>query len=259
MKKIIFSLLLVGIGISTTFSQEKATDFTAEDCNGEMHHLFAELDAGKVVIIAWVMPCAACIEDPAVAFSLADIANESFPDKVLFYMADDYANTSCSTLIEWAATYGMGKSTIFSDETIKMSDYGEDGMPKIVILGGGGEHKVYFNKNSSSVGFEDALLLAISESQAVGTNELSPFESFKSFPNPIVDKLNLSFELKEAAIIDFNLFNVKGSKVQALPSEKYQSGMHQVKIDCASLHEGVYLLRMNVGGIIQTQKILIAH
>lgn len=45
---ILFSVLL--------FSQTTATNFTVDDCNGVTHDLFTELDEGKVVIIAWVMP-----------------------------------------------------------------------------------------------------------------------------------------------------------------------------------------------------------
>lgn len=39
-----------------TFAQTTATDFSVDDCKGDFYNLFTELDAGKVVIIAWVMP-----------------------------------------------------------------------------------------------------------------------------------------------------------------------------------------------------------
>ncbi len=38
------------------FSQTIATDFSVDDCNGNFVNLFSELDEGKVVVIAWVMP-----------------------------------------------------------------------------------------------------------------------------------------------------------------------------------------------------------
>lgn len=39
-----------------TFSQTTATDFTVNDCNDVTTNLFTQLDEGKVVVIAWVMP-----------------------------------------------------------------------------------------------------------------------------------------------------------------------------------------------------------
>jgi len=51
-----FLLSLIILFVLTTFSQTIATDFLAEDCDGNMVHLFSELDEGKVVVIAWVMP-----------------------------------------------------------------------------------------------------------------------------------------------------------------------------------------------------------
>lgn len=55
MKRTILLSLSILFAIAT-FSQTTATDFTAEDCDGNVVSLFSELDEGKVVVIAWVMP-----------------------------------------------------------------------------------------------------------------------------------------------------------------------------------------------------------
>ena len=50
-------LLTTSIGSQTT-----ALDFEQADCDSGVHHLFSELDAGKVVILDFVMSnCAPCI------------------------------------------------------------------------------------------------------------------------------------------------------------------------------------------------------
>lgn len=52
-------LILLSLGIlfsAVIFSQTIATDFSVDDCSGNFVNLFTELDAGKVVVIAWVMP-----------------------------------------------------------------------------------------------------------------------------------------------------------------------------------------------------------
>jgi hypothetical protein len=59
MKTILIGLLFFCF-VNSSISQT-AADFTANDCNGTSHHLFAELNAGKVVVVAFVMPCTDCI------------------------------------------------------------------------------------------------------------------------------------------------------------------------------------------------------
>ena len=135
-------------------------DFTVKDCDAKEHHLFDELDAGKVVVIAWVMPCATCITDPLATFNIVQTYTTSHPGRIEFYLVDDYANTSCSGLKGWAKAYGLEDATKFSDAAISMNDYGVDGMPKIVVLGGS-EHRIFFNKNSSSEGVKEAINLAL--------------------------------------------------------------------------------------------------
>ena len=139
-----------------------AVNFTALDCDGVSHDLFQELDDNVIVVMAWVMPCTTCISDPLEAINFVDEFATSHPGRVVFYLVDDYANTTCPNLAGWADFYGLGNAKKFSDTSIKMSDYGVDGMPKIVVLGGA-NHQVYFNKNSSAEGVKEAIEKALSD------------------------------------------------------------------------------------------------
>lgn len=62
MKKIIFTLTIALMFVATiSKAQTTASDFTATDCSSMSHNLYTELNAGKVVVISWVMPCSACV------------------------------------------------------------------------------------------------------------------------------------------------------------------------------------------------------
>jgi hypothetical protein len=259
MKKLIFIFsLIIGFG-KIAYSQEVATDFNVADCNGEMHHLFDELDAGKVVVMAWVMPCASCIADPAYAFSLSETYANTHPDKVIFYLVDDYADTNCSTLQSWAANFGMGKSTIFSNEAIKMSDYGEDGMPKIVVLGGGAEHKVYYNKNFTSEGIDEAIEYAISQSTATDVHEIPFMSSIESFPNPAAKVFNVQFTLEESAEISTQILNSTGESVLYFPPVFYEEGIVKSVFDISDVPNGVYFLLFKSDHATKAIKFNVAH
>lgn len=54
-------LYIIIVAFSTIImAQEKATNFTCNDCSGVPHDLFNTLDSGKIVVMVWVMPCGAC-------------------------------------------------------------------------------------------------------------------------------------------------------------------------------------------------------
>ncbi len=139
-----------------------ATDFTATDCDGDTNHLFSELDAGKIVVIAWIMPCNTCINDPLNAYNLVQGYAETHPGRVTFYLADDYANSPCAAITGFGNAYGMTDCDKFASPEVSMDGYGAAGMPKLVVLGGS-NHFVYYNENQSSDGVEAAINKALAD------------------------------------------------------------------------------------------------
>src|ERR1043165_5686641 len=111
MKHFLFTALLLLFGLSLAVAQTTATNFTATDCNATSHTLFTELDAGKIVVLVWVMPCAACISDAKAAFDAVGSFASSNPGKVVFYLSDDIGDAGCSTLNSWASTNGRAGAT----------------------------------------------------------------------------------------------------------------------------------------------------
>ncbi|HEY4800620.1 MAG TPA: hypothetical protein VII99_16190, partial [Bacteroidia bacterium] len=137
MKKYLLSFSLILASRFLSFGQT-AVDFTVNDCAGNSHHLFSELDAGNVIVITWVMPCSACIPIASTAATTVQGYASSNPGRVKFYLSDDYADTPCPTLTSWASTNSIATNASFSDATISMADYGGTGgsMQKTVVLGG---------------------------------------------------------------------------------------------------------------------------
>lgn len=235
----IFAWVLLVLNYNSIFTQTYATDFTANDCNGLSHNLFSELDSGKVIVIAWVMPCLTCITDPLAAFAEVQNYAVSHPDKVRFYMVDDYANTNCSTLSSWAINYGMSDCVKFSDPTISMSDYGVNGMPKIVVLAGL-DHKIYFNENSSHQGIENAISQAINST--VINVEHSSILGPKIYPNPSKNNLTLEFSDFNIGKVKVEIINILGEVVFELNTNRYLT-QENINIDITKFKNGVYILK----------------
>jgi hypothetical protein len=84
--------------------------------------------------------------------------------------------------------------------------------------------------------------------------------SIKIFPNPIADEFVIQYELAQDQPVQIDLHDVAGNKISNLLSNtnqvagKYTLGLHT---DQYHLAAGVYLVSINIGGKISTQKLVI--
>jgi hypothetical protein len=241
--------ILVGfffLSLNFQTNAQTAANFTEEDCNGTSYTLFDELDAGKVIVIAWVMPCGSCSYFGSRAYDAVQIFTETHPGKVEFYLTDDYANTSCSSISNWGTTNSMGNHIAFSSSAINMSDYGTDGMPKVVVLAGN-DHAVLYNKNNGSINYDDVVEAITTGLNSVGLNDNEAINKTLSiFPNPSNGLFSIEFQAQENSKLE--VFTVLGEKVVdvniegCMPNQK-----NKIEIDLSNQAQGLYLVNLSNG------------
>ena len=251
MKKNILILTLVLIQAIVGFAQT-ATNFTANDCVGASHDLFTELNTGKVIVITWVMPCPACISTARSAYDAVQTFGSSNPNMVLYYLVDDYANTNCQTLTSWANTNQMPLAVKFSNSAIKPSDYGAVGMPKVVILGGL-SHKVYYNEdNGANInGISPAIALALQETainEVVLTGKKLVINSIENN----TAKVSFSANGEQKACIA--LYSELGQKIKSFDIHTVGGGTQNIDLDLGDLSNGLYIMKLNLGDVVNTVK-----
>lgn len=244
MKKIIIAIFMASITM-VLFGQS-AQDFTTADCSGSTVRLYDQLDSGKVVVLCWVMPCGSCVIPARNAFSVVKGFQSTHPGRVLYYLCDDVADLSCSSLNSWANSNSIIASDYslrFSDASIKMSDYGTSGMPKVVVLGGS-DHKVYLNVNGSvsAIAVENAISNALSSISGIETVE-GAFSDYLLFPNPVKDKINLSVNSNPALDVQVEVFNHLGQLlVERFNGFDSGNGLVQIAVD--GFENGVYFVKV---------------
>ena len=243
MKSNLLLLLISFFCGQTAFAQTTATDFTATDCEGLSHNLFTELDAGKVVVLVWVMPCATCLGPALAAYSAVENYSASHPQKILYYLVDDFANTPCSTLKGWAFNNGMTGKDIFSDPVIDMADYGTYGMPKVVVLGGGSSHKIFYNNNYTANGVGDAIEAALGATAVTEGIKAGP--AVACFPNPAQETITVSYHLPQSSTVRMEIVHVNGTVEKTIAvGGKQAAGLHDLQVDVKPLSNGVYFLKL---------------
>ncbi|MFI5141875.1 MAG: T9SS type A sorting domain-containing protein [Bacteroidia bacterium] len=252
MKKLLLSISFLLLNGVMAIGQT-ATDFTANDCSGTSHHLFAELDAGRIIVVAFVEPCGTCVGPTQNAMYTVQSYGTSYPGKVFFYLSDDVANTPCSTLNSWAATNGMHASALFSDPAFVETQYGTIAMPKIIALAGPSHQVIFSQDNGLNV---TNLQNAINAALVTGVQNVSNngFQ-LSIFPNPASDNISVSYNLNQSASVNFEVYNVVGAKVKTMAAANQASGHHDLNINFnGMLSTGIYLLKLNANGVSEVLK-----
>lgn len=260
MKKLLLSTICSLFIVASGYSQT-AVNFNCNDCAGNSHDLFTELDAGKVVVISWVMPCASCIGPTLTASNIVQSYSGSNPGQVVLYVVDDYANTNCTATNGWCTSNGITPTATFSNASINMLDYNTTpGMPKIVVLGGGTSHTILFNEVNTAAGNANAMQAAIDSALFTGVNETqSALSNATLYPNPATNETVLNISLDEQSKVQVNVVNELGQKVSSVFSGTMQPGENTVRVNVAELASGFYFIEISVAEEVRALKFEVVH
>jgi len=120
-----------------------------------------------------------------------------------------------------------------------MTDYGTNGMPKVVVLGKN-THTIYYNENdnkTTQIGVENAITLALTPS--VGIDEQAKNNlNLTAFPNPTTGIINVEYTSKTP--VQFDIINMLGENVFSQKTNNTKN----TTIDISNLNKGLYFLQM---------------
>lgn len=257
MNRIYILILVLHLLIKPGVSQN-ATNFNVPDCLGVNYELYENLDAGKIVVIGWTMPCNPCILPLLTTYNVVQSYQNSYPGVVEMLLADDYANTPCNIIQVWANTNGLTNTRRFSDPAIHMMDYGSNGMPKVVVIGA--DHQVYYNANNQVD--HNKLIAAIDlalENMTTSVPELNlDPKVLKIYPNPVNRETIVSIRLDAPGEIILKVINLTGQEKSTL----FQGNAHHkdilLDIDQLGLIPGIYLLQLRFDNNIIVEKFIVA-
>ncbi len=134
----------------------------------------------------------------------------------------------------------------------KMGDYfdmvsGNDGAHLAWANTINGEQDVYYS-------FIDPWYVGI-EDKTENTNNFS----FINYPNPVIDKTTLRYELQKSSEISIKIFDIYGNTVKVVANETKQAGIHNTVFDASGLAGGVYFCRLTAGSISETIKLTVIN
>jgi len=83
------------------------------------------------------------------------------------------------------------------------------------------------------------------------------FMLFPPYPNPFNPTTSISFSIPQLRIVSLKIYDITGKLITTLINEKLNIGYHSIDWDGSNQSGGVYLVRMESGDYIETQKLLL--
>lgn len=106
----------------------------------------------------------------------------------------------------------------------------------------------------------DSLAITISIAPAVSISQdqlPTTFEVSKPYPNPFNPTTRFTIALPEAAIVDVQVFDIRGKMIGQLAADQFNAGYHTMSWKADHAASGVYLIRVSTSLGSTIQKVLL--
>ena len=112
--------------------------------------------------------------------------------------------------------------------------------------------------NDQTPGGEWCLQLHFSRFELFIRSELIPFDyNITTYPNPFNPIVTISFSILEFGLTIITVYDLTGRQLETLTNEVLSIGNYSINWNASSYPSGVYLIRMDSGDFIQTQKVVL--
>ena len=127
----------------------------------------------------------------------------------------------------------------------------------LIVTSGG---MINSSLNISLLSYASMVLKANRSTGVYDNNMISVIRTFKleqNYPNPFNPSTTFSFEIPSSGYTRLSVYNILGQEVKILISENLVEGTHSVNFDGNSLNSGVYLYKLESGGLTLSKKMIL--
>lgn len=261
MRKIFFVFIVLFHHCIFNSNAQTAMPLSGPDCNGINHDLFADLDAGKAVLLHFFMDnCGSC---PPPAQNIQAMANKimSFHPGMIKGYALPYNNsTNCAAVANWVSSNGLNLYMPYDSGATQVAHYGGFGMPTVVLLGGS-NHRIMFSTQSfvasDTTIMRDSILALLQDANSL-MKVADEINNFQVFPNPANEFVQINLDLKSNSEVNIEMNDMNGKRVVFL-REVNQVGLINKQINISALANGNYLIKVWINGLSISKPITVKH
>ena len=248
------------LGSLTLNAQTNATQFSGLDCNGNNVDVFADLNAGKAVVLFFFMPnCGSCPPPATKVQTMANNVMNTYPGMVKGYAFPYNNSATCSTAQAWVTNNNLNFYAPIDSGAAQVAYYGGFGMPTVVLLGGL-DHRVMFVTQSFVTSDTTTMRDSILNLFATGVNTLpAAISSVNTFPNPANSSVTAEINLLKSSTVTMQVVNVLGEVTETVYTGETPAGTLRKEISTAAYAEGNYFLRITSDGEVTNQSFTVVH
>jgi hypothetical protein len=92
---------------------------------------------------------------------------------------------------------------------------------------------------------------------ATGISNIKNNFVVETFPNPVTDMFSIRFNSDRTQNVEVQLFSLDGKLIKNLINKKVAAGIFTESFSNEDMSRGLYLLRINLEGNVQTQRLLV--
>lgn len=239
-------------GLFAQTSLTTAVDFTVTDVHGNEHTLFDILNGGQHVLIDFFFTtCPPCIQyQPDINQAHADYGCNT--GDVFFFSMDAGDNTA--EVLQYEADHDGEHPSISGTDgggDAVVAAYGITAFPTVILIAPNQDIVVQDIWPPSTANLETALNgNGISQQTCSSTGiedyDLSTTAIAGTYPNPAVKESKMDFTVSVSSKVEFEVYNLLGSKVATVKPEQYKAGLHTVDLPVDQLSTGNYFVNMVV-------------
>lgn len=216
------------ISLNSTGSPSLSTGFAAST----QYNLF--VNAGNAASYGFSLTAIDPSGNPAGSFSLTSPANTSLQtaSNGRQYVGHKVANSTAAWTFRWTSPSTTNDTVLFFLAVNQGNANGASSGDRVFLAS--------YRATGTSFGPYNLC--------ATGVTDIDNVSNMSIFPNPVSDKLNLSFTLEDSKPVKADVYNLNGQLVKPLFNETLSWGEHNRSFNVdGELSTGIYLVKFTVG------------
>jgi WD40 repeat protein len=86
---------------------------------------------------------------------------------------------------------------------------------------------------------------------------VSDFTLSQNYPNPFNPSTTIEFSIPQTRFVTLKIYNTLGDEMATLVAANFSAGRHQVVWNANDIAGGIYFYRLQAGGLVQAQKLVV--
>jgi D-alanyl-D-alanine carboxypeptidase len=103
----------------------------------------------------------------------------------------------------------------------------------------------------------ESALTQRAESQVIDETNETAGNNLKITPNPVSSSALISFSIAQPGKVSLKVYDLNGKLVSTMVEGNMNEGVHQIRWEAKNVASGIYFLKMQTAGTIQTKKLIV--